>query len=257
MYSFLIKKTFFDMWDNFLAMFLLNVGFVALVCGFFILPSTLGFPAAFLPYYTALGAIVVTYYAGGVYRFTLDLSDNKKGGVGLFLRSLVSSWKQNLVSCAIALVLLAVLLYVLPFYLLHESLPLVILGGVMFWVWFSVFLASLFFPPAAVRLGKKTFASLRDSFSFVSDNLGFCLYAFLVFLLTFVVSAILFFMAPGPASMLLWINVCFKIRLYKYEYLRAHPGTSKRNIPWDELIAEDRKIVGKRTLRGMIFPWRE
>ena len=28
-------------------------------------------------------------------------------------------------------------------------------------------------------------------------------------------------------------------------------------IPWDALLAEDREQVGVRTLRGMIFPWKE
>jgi hypothetical protein len=28
-------------------------------------------------------------------------------------------------------------------------------------------------------------------------------------------------------------------------------------VPWDALLAEDREQVGVRTLRGMIFPWKE
>ncbi|MBN2351506.1 MAG: hypothetical protein JXD23_02980 [Spirochaetales bacterium] len=257
MFSFFIKKTFFDMWDNLLAMFLLNVGFVFLVCGFFILPAMTGITGTFLIFYVAAGVVVIAYYTGGVFRFTLDLSDNKRGGLVLFFKHLIGSWKQNLVSCVLALVLAAAALVAIPSYLLADSMVLVIIGGIMFWAWFTAFLASLFFPPASVRLKKKVFSCLRDSFSFVFDNLAFCLAVFFFFLITLAVSALLFFMLPGPATALLWINVCFKIRLYKYEYLRTHPGTAKRDIPWDELIAEDRNMLGKRTLRGMIFPWRE
>jgi hypothetical protein len=257
MYTFLIKKTFYDMWDNFLAMFLMNVGFVILVCGFFILPSFLGIPGALLPFYMAGGAVVITFYTGGVYRFTLDLADYKKRTLLQFLRGLVGSWKQSLVSSAITLLLIAVILVVLPYYLLSESTLLLVLGGIMFWAWFTVLMAGLFFPPASVRLGKKLLPSLRDSFSFLFDNLPFCLYVLFVFLFTLVVSAIVFFVIPGPATMILWINVCFKIRLYKYEYLQAYPGTNKRDIPWDDLIAGDKELVGKRTLRGLIFPWRQ
>jgi hypothetical protein len=253
----LIKKAFYDMWDNLLAIFLINVGFAILVCGFFILPSILGLPPAFLPWYIGVGAVVITFYSGGVFRFTLDLADFKKAGLVVFLRCLAASWKQSLVSSVISLVLLATLLVALPYYLLSDSMLLVILGAVMFWAWFTVFLASLFFPPSSVRLKKKLFPSLRDSFSFVFDNLGFCLYALAIFILALIVSVILFFLLPGPAAMLLWINVAFRTRLAKYEYLQAHPGTHKRDIPWDDLIEADKVRVGKRTLRGLIFPWRE
>jgi len=257
MFSFLIKKTFYDMWDNLLVMFLLNVGFVVLVCGFFILPELLGITGTSLLWYAAAGVVVIAYYAGGVFRFTLDLSDFKRGGLILFFKHLIGSWKQNLISCVLALLLTAAALFAVPYYLFADSIVLLAIGGVLFWVWFTAFLASLFFPPASVRLRKKLLPSLRDSFSFVFDNLAFCLFSFSVFLVILVVSALLLFMLPGAATALLWVNVCFKVRLYKYVYLRTHPGTAKRDIPWDELIAEDRDMVGKRTLRGLIFPWRE
>jgi hypothetical protein len=44
--------------------------------------------------------------------------------------------------------------------------------------------------------------------------------------------------------------------MYKYDYLEKNPG-DRRRIPWDALLVEDRERVGKRTLKGMIFPWKE
>jgi hypothetical protein len=256
MLSFLIKKTFFDMWDNLLAMFLINTGFVILVCGFFILPSQFGFPAVVLPFYIVAGVMVMNFYAGAVYRFTLDISDYKKGGLPQFLRYLVQSWKESLISSLLTVVLLAVALYALPYYLYADSPVFLIAGALTFWVWFTVFLATLFFFPTSFRLKKRVFKNLRSCFFFVFGNTPFSFFSLFIALVTLALSAITFFLIIGPATVILWINVCYKIRLYKYEYLEAHPGANKKHIPWDELIALDQTKVGKRTLRGMIFPWK-
>ena len=52
-----------------------------------------------------------------------------------------------------------------------------------------------------------------------------------------------------------------RLRLYKYDYLEKHPElTTKRDrkeIPWDELIQEDRDTLGPRKLRSFLFPWKD
>ena len=51
-----------------------------------------------------------------------------------------------------------------------------------------------------------------------------------------------------------------RICLYKYDWLEVNPGISleqRKNVPWEDLIAKDRKTLGPRTLKGFIFPWKE
>jgi hypothetical protein len=62
---------------------------------------------------------------------------------------------------------------------------------------------------------------------------------------------------PGLAGLILWHQVGLKLRLYKYDYLEENPEANRKQIPWDALLIDDRDRVGKRTLRGMIFPWKE
>ena len=45
--------------------------------------------------------------------------------------------------------------------------------------------------------------------------------------------------------------------MYKYDWLEANPEANRKKIPWDALLMDDKERVGKRTLRGMIFPWKE
>ena len=64
-------------------------------------------------------------------------------------------------------------------------------------------------------------------------------------------------MLPGISAVVLWISVGLKLRLYKYDYLEKNPEANRKKIPWDALLVADKDRVGKRTLRGMIFPWKE
>ena len=52
-----------------------------------------------------------------------------------------------------------------------------------------------------------------------------------------------------------------RILLYKYDYLEEHPELrtkkERRCIPWNELIREDKEILGPRKLRSFLFPWKD
>ena len=64
-------------------------------------------------------------------------------------------------------------------------------------------------------------------------------------------------MLPGLTTVLLWANVGLKLRLIKYDYIESHPDANRKQIPWDALLVDEKERVGKRTLKGMIFPWKE
>lgn len=257
MFRFLIKKAFFDIWDNFLPIILMNIAGVFLVIGFFLLPSLLGIHDVFLIPYAVPYIILLNFFFSAVSRYTLDLADFKRVGALPFFRYLRDCWKQSLVTSAVTLVLLGFFLFILPFSLFSDSILFLAAGGLSFWLGITVLQAAVFFLPASVRLKKPLLQSLRFAFSFVFDNTAFCFLTLLLSLLILAVSIFLVFLVPGIASVFLFINVAFKLRLYKYYWLEAHPGADRKKIPWDELIAEDYERVGKRTLRGMIFPWKK
>ena len=58
-------------------------------------------------------------------------------------------------------------------------------------------------------------------------------------------------------ALLLWYNVALKLRMYKYEYLEKNPNAKRKDIPWETLLAEEKEYLGKRTLKGFIFPWKD
>jgi len=73
----------------------------------------------------------------------------------------------------------------------------------------------------------------------------------------FFISVFFAYLLPGIMTIFLWLNVGIKLRLYKYDFLEINKGSERKNIPWEELIAKDREMLGRRTLRGLIFPWKD
>ena len=62
---------------------------------------------------------------------------------------------------------------------------------------------------------------------------------------------------PGVSGISLSQQVAMKLLMFKYDFLEEHPNTPKKQLPWEELLFDERERVGKRTFKGMIFPWKE
>ena len=89
------------------------------------------------------------------------------------------------------------------------------------------------------------------------DNLGFSLALALISLFSLFLSILTALMFPGITGILIFYQGALKLRLLKYDYLEKNPGVDKRLIPWEILLEEEKKLVGKRSLKGLIFPWKE
>jgi len=246
MFGFLVKKWFFDLWDNFLPAILVNLGFVLV----------LSVPVLLPPVFKALGVILVTIYLGGVYTAASEFTDYRSITFAVFW----SGIRENLLTATIfgvIVVLHIVLLSVaVPFYSsLGNWLGLVALA-VLFWISVSWILAAQFILPVRTRLNRENRAVFRKSFILLFDNPGFSIGIFLGAIIIFALSIFTAFLLPGITGIAIWYQTALKLRLYKYDFLEENPDERKA-IPWDGLLYDDRERVGTRTLRGMIFPWKE
>jgi hypothetical protein len=257
MIGFFIKKSFFDGWDHLFGLILLNLGFVAAVAIGIVLPGALGLPgvAAAILAVLALAAAAVWYSA-----CVFALKDVADFG-SLHVADIGESLKQGLAP-GLQVGLLAVACYLilsvgLPFYLRVGGLMGALAAGVVFWCSIIVVLALQYYLPLRARLGGGLRKNLRKSFIIFFDNPGFSLFLFLYTVVTLAISFFLAFLIPGFAGVALAQDVALRERLYKYDWLEEHPDGKRGEIPWEELLAEDQELVGKRTLKGMFFPWKE
>ncbi len=259
MFMFFIKKSFFDGWDHLAGLALVNVGF--LVCLLPLLAT--GIPG--MPIAASIGVVIFSFLLGSIWfafsslvtRKFADFSDFHFVETRETLRSaLVPGLQAGLSILGVA----AIVAVGLPFYLGKGPFG-GLAAGVIVWASLAFLVAFQYFLPLKNRLGGGFLKNVKKSFIVFFDNPGFSLLLFAWSLGTMLLSTFLAFLIPGGAGVALAHNEAVRLRLRKYDWLEGRAkegaGSARGPIPWKELNAEDDELVGKRTLKGMIFPWKE
>lgn len=257
MIGFLIKKTFFDLWDNLFRIALVNLGFVLSAAIPIMLPSLL----ADIPV-LALAVIILGLFWCSLYLVATALSVKSLSDYGSFgFADFFANLKEG-VPAALLLFLIAgfwlLLAYIaLPFYARLGTMVGLFAASLVFWSLIIILMAIQYLLPIRARLDKKAGKMLKKSFILFFDNPLFSIFLFFHNLVVFVLSLFLALLAPGPAGIQLFLDEALRLRLLKYDWLEAHPEADRRQIPWEELLAEDREKTGTRSFRSFIFPWKD
>jgi len=257
MIGFLIKKAFFDGWDNLFSLLLLNVVFVLLLALGVLVPGIAGAPA-----WLGVAAALVAAAAASAWWGTCVFALRTVADFGsISFSSVLAALKDGALPGLQVGCIYAAAAYLLsigvPFYLTKGGLLGTFAFGILFWCAVILLLSLQFYLPLRARLGGGLRKNLRKSFIIFFDNPGFSLFLFLYSAVSLVLSAFLAFLMPGFAGVALAGDVAIRLRMRKYDWLEEHPEARRRKLPWDELLAGDRELVGTRTLKGMIFPWKD
>jgi hypothetical protein len=256
MIGFLIKKTFFDLWDHLFVIALLNLGFIASASIPILLAPALSFNTALFMIVLFAGIVWCFIYAAAVTRCLMKFSDYSRFDFGDFLRSIKPAIPAGVSGGILVFFLFLLITMVIPFYLNFESILGILLSALIFWTLVIGVLSLQFFITIAARLDPRILKAFKKSFLIFFDNTGFCVFSFFHNLLLLVVSALTAFLIPGPAGILLYLDEALRLRLMKYDWLEAHPGEGRR-IPWDALLIDERDKTGTRSLKNFIFPWKD
>jgi hypothetical protein len=260
MIGFLIKKTFFDLWDNLFRVALLNLGFIASAAFPVFIPGLLlGVPALSVASMLA-GILWCSVYLSAAAYSLKSVSDYSSFGFGDFFHNLKLVWPSGLVMGAMIFALWFLITLIIPFYLEINSLFGLFLAAVVFWTTVVAVLSFQFFFAVRSRLDAKLTKVIKKSFIFFFDNPGFCLFSFIHNAVLLALSVLLAFLFPGPAGILLYLDEALRLRLLKYDWLEANPAegpVKRRKIPWDALLIEEREKTGTRTLKSFIVPWKD
>jgi hypothetical protein len=215
------------------------------------------FIAGFLWCFVYLAAAALSLKAISDYGI-FDFSD--------FLANLKSAWPAGITIGIAGFLLFAMARFIIPFYLQMNSMIGFLLAAVIFWTLVLALLSFQFFLAIRARLDTKTIKILKKCFIIFLDNPGFAVFTLLYTIVTLILSLILALLLPGPAGMLLFLDEALRLRLLKYDWLEANPSdavsnkrtaSTKREIPWDAILIDEREKTGTRTLRNFIFPWKD
>ncbi|MCL2267540.1 MAG: hypothetical protein FWC17_07225 [Treponema sp.] len=261
MIGFLIKKSFYDLWDNLFKIVVLNLGFFACSAIPVFLPR-LGalFTDSFILdiSLTAVGILICAVYLSAASRVVRSISEYSTFTFKEFLRAFKTAWPAGLVMGLFVFILFLIITIIIPFYLSFES-PLLglALAAVIFWSAIFALLSFQFYFTVTIRLGPGISKSLKKSMLICLDNTGLAFFMIINNLVALVLSVFFAFMFPGPAGILLYLDEALRLRLLKYDYLEENPEADRRKIPWDALLIEERERTGSRTFRNFIFPWKD
>ena len=258
MFGFTIKKAFFDLWDNLIAVALVNLGLILLM----ILPlvaapsvAQTSLAGGFLLF--LVGMVVFTVGIGVASRYARDMANYQRPEFATFLPYLEETWRFSAIVGAVVALAMALLFVALPVYGSMGNLFGLVGFALVFWLTIVALLALQYLFPVHAQLGNGAKKSFSKSFLLLFDNTVFTIGLAIGSLVTLGLSVFTAFLIPGIGGLLLWHQVGLKLRMYKYDYLEENPEASRKKIPWQALLMDERDRVGKRTLKGMIFPWKE
>ncbi|GHU62147.1 hypothetical protein FACS189445_4880 [Spirochaetia bacterium] len=257
MFGFLIKKTFYDLWDNLFKVALLNLGFLTFLIMTILIPPLFEFIPAVSQGLMALGVLWCFVYLSAAALSLKALSDYGSFGFTDFFSNLKAAWPAGLLLGILFLLGFLLLTMIIPFYFSLGSFFGLLLGSFLFWTLVVGILALQLYFPIRSRLDTKLPRVIKKCFIILLDNSLFCIITGFISLVILVISLPLLMIFPGPGGLLLFLDETLRLRLLKYDWLEENPAANRRKIPWDALLVEEREKTGHRTLKGLIFPWKD
>ncbi|MDR2659121.1 MAG: hypothetical protein LBC27_03930 [Spirochaetaceae bacterium] len=258
MIGFLLKKTFFDLWDNALRLAVVNIGFAVSVLFFllihWILEIFAPIPSVVSAVIFFLGVLWCSAYLAATAMCVRKISDYASFGFNDFLDSLRSVWMCGIFYGIFVCISSIVFVFIIPFYLLLNSAAGLLIASFFFWTFAALITVFQYFFPVRARLSVKTTNIIKKCFLLFIDNPLFFIGTICLTLVIFIISMFTAFLLPGPAGILLFLDEALRLRLLKYDWLEQNAGS--KYIPWKTVLNEDREKHGKRALNSLLFPWK-
>jgi hypothetical protein len=174
-----------------------------------------------------------------------------------FLKALRSAWSGGIAYGIYFCTAMAAVIFVIPFYLLLGNTAGLFAASAVFWTAVASCIILQYFFAVRARLGAKNMKAVKKCLLLFIDNPLFFIGTMLLSALLLAVSVFFAFLIPGPAGILLFTDEALRLRLLKYDWLEQNGSSVRGYIPWDTILAGEREKTGNRTVRGLIFPWKD
>ena len=260
MIGFVIRKAFYDLWDNMFKIVVLNIGFLIIVSIPIFLPALTAkyFDSTALEIaLSAFGILLCCVYLASAAVTIKSISDYSSFEFVDIFKNLKTAWPAGIFMSFFVFILFLVMTVVLPFYLTMDSPLGIVFAAIVFWMMILALLSFQFYFSVYARLGSKIRKSIKKCMIISLDNSGFAFFFLIHNLIALIISVVFVFIFPGPVGIFLYIDEALRLRLLKYDWLEANPDANRRKIPWDAILIEEREKTGTRSFRNFIFPWKD
>jgi len=258
MFRFAIKKAFFDLWDHLFFALAVNLVFTLAVLGLGSLTVLFqGMGPSGLILYAPFPFLVAALLGGTASFWARDIALQGSARFADFPAHFLASWKPSLAFGLAWLIMAAGMIFGVPFYTTVHPIAGFVFGVVMAWLIFFAGGMGLFYPGLNAQIEPKIGKLVRKSFLVFLANPWASLVTALGLAVCIVASVFTLGFFPGILGISLWLQICFQFLMAKYEWVEATPDEDHKKVPWSVLLAEEMEKVGPRTLKSLIFPWKD
>ncbi len=275
MFGFFLKKNFCNIWDNMIHTIFVNLPMMLLsILGYFFCSRmaslqegrALGNLGLMISIIICCMVWGILYLAEGENAARIAKYDAPKYKV--FLKQIPHCIKDGILLGLCNAVLILAVLVSIPYYF-KIWMPMdgsegnfigFVMMSCVFWVVVIASLAIQWNLPIRSLMHNNFRKCLKKSFIIFFDNPFFSIGVALVNLFNLIFAILTMGILDGPATIAITSTNALKLRLYKYDWLEVNPGLTKaqrRQVPWEDLLQKDRHLLGKRSFRSLIFPWKE
>lgn len=255
MFGFLIKKSFWDLWDNMGRVIVVNLLFTLLLLGYIGAASLVQYSLGFSMILLLILLVITFIYLGTVAVYIKELNDFKSPEFKSLFQNIKNTWRYSVGGSLVFAAIMFLTILGMRFYSSLGGILGMIGAIFLFWIFVTVSLASLYYFPVVTRLNSTFFKMIKKSFLIFLDNPILSIGVFIGMIFNSILSIITLLLIPGPAGVLIWLDNNLRLLIYKYDYMEENPE-SGRKVPWRVLFKEDNEKIGPRTLRNTIFPWK-
>lgn len=258
MIGFIIKKAFFDTWDNLIKFVVFNfmtLPFLVLAYYGFKLVAMgglIGFAVVFI----ALVGLII--HQGTISYFIKEIGNSQSVSIKEYFKYLKTDFKIKLQFGVALSFFITITSFAIMYYLNGTGMMSLIPLALVFWFSVITSMATLMFFPIKIRLEGDFKKVIKKCFILLLDNplagIVVFIYSILLFLLSIPSLGLL---PPGLSSIACVLDTTVHLYDLKYDYLDKNPDANRKKIPWKELTWDLNENIGPRSLKGMIFPWKD
>ena len=263
MFGFIIKKNFCDGWDNLLSVVVTNilllfVGFGLVYLNLLALNIHLSLILISFPITCIVLSILVFAYGDSAAKIA-----NFEGiRIVDYFKNIPSVLKDATIFGLLFSLFIILSVICFDFYFIeHKTMGYAFIGAIILWLDVFVLLALQWFIPIRSLMHNNFKKCLKKCFIVFFDNTGFSIFMAFYNLVMIVLSVFFVGFVPSLAGILITDTNAMRLRLYKYDYLEEHPELKtkkeRKQIPWEELLYDDKETLGPRNFKSFFFPWRE
>lgn len=266
MVGFFLKKNFCDIWDNFFPLFVSNILLVSIMV-------ITGLGVSYVFNYNLLagaGAVVAAcgFIMSLIFAWGINarkIADFAIPGIKIFFTSLKTTWFNGFVFGSFIAIFFMVMRETFKVYIAmyfeSGSITGLLIAALLGWCAFVTAAALQWFVPLYYLQEENSMVKcLKKCFILFFDNAMFTIGIFFHNIILLLLTVVTFGLVPGINGITVSTTNALRLRLYKYDWLEENDAFNDRekrgNIPWDELLEEDKESLGPRKLASFLFPWK-